>query len=314
MRRRRCLLLLLLLPFELSLTIGEPFCFEDPKRIRCKPHIMSQFIALVLALSAGAVTPHTTRWQHLAPGMALGSLDAKTPSPVGDSKIIVVRIDPARWKLDLIGRSSTGDTAGQTAREWADAHDLAVAINAGMFGSDSKTHVGFMQCRGHVYSRRVNSYQSVAAFDPRIPENPPFRIFDLDEPGITMQTIRQDYTSVVQNLRLIKRPGNNRWSQQDKRWSEAALGEDKDGRILLIFSRSPFTMHDLNRELISADIGLTALQHLEGGPEAQLYLKVDELELELFGSYETSFRENDGNSAPWPIPNVLGIRRRSVAD
>lgn len=163
-------------------------------------------------------------------------------------------------------------------------------------------------------SSKVNNYQSVAAFNPRDPKKPPpFRIFDLDVPGITMQTIRQDYASLVQNLRLIKRPGMNRWGKQDKKWSEAALGEDKEGRILLVFSRSPFSMHNLNEELLSAGIDIVALQYLEGGPEAQLYLNVGDVEVEVFGSYETSFRENDGNATAWPIPNVLGIRRRGVA-
>lgn len=92
------------------------------------------------------------------------------------------------------------------------------------------------------------------------------------------------------------------------------MGEDTQGRILFIFSRSPFTMHDLNRELLSMGIGVVAAQHLEGGPEAQLYLHVGDEELETFGSYETSFRENDDNAAPWPVPNVLGIRRRAVAN
>ena len=27
--------------------------------------------------------------------------------------------------------------------------------------------------------------------------------------------------------------------------------------------------------------------------------------------YETSFREDDGNATPWPIPNVFGVKRRA---
>jgi Phosphodiester glycosidase len=271
--------------------------------------------AILFGLAAGATTQHTADWKFLAPGMELRWLVAKSPSPVDDPKIAVLRIDPTTWELELVGRSRTGDPAGRTAREWAKGHDLAVAINAGMFGADYKTHVGYMEYQGHVNSSWVNDYQSVAAFDPRHPEKrPPFRIFDLDEPGITMQAIREDYASLVQNLRLIKRPGTNRWRRQDKKWSEAALGEDKDGRILFVFSRSPFSMPNLNGELLSAGIGLVALQHLEGGPQAQLYLNVGDTEVEVFGSYGTSFREDDGNATAWPIPNVLGVRRKAMAN
>ena len=129
-----------------------------------------------------------------------------------------------------------------------------------------------------------------------------------------MDKIVGDYSSVVQNLRLIKRPGENRWGQQDKLWSEAALGEDTSGRILFILTRSPFTMHDFNRALLALGIGVVSAQHLEGGPEAQLYVNVGDVKLEMFGSYETSYKEDDENAASWVIPNVLGVRPRPSAD
>lgn len=265
-------------------------------------------LILGLLLLATPVGHGSGVWRSLAPGMDLGVFTAAKPSGIGDSRITVLRIDPALWDLELVGRSRTGEAAGLTARQWSEKRKLAVAINAGMFATDYKTHVGYMGCREHVNNGHVNAYQSVAAFDPRHDGLPRFRIFDLDVPGVKMKTILQDYAAAVQNLRLIKRPGQNQWSQQAKKWSEAALGEDDKGRILFIFSRSPFSMHDLNRELLALGIGLVSAQHLEGGPEVQLYLHVGDVELELVGSYETSFREHDGNDAAWPIPNVLGVR------
>ncbi|HEY6946849.1 MAG TPA: hypothetical protein VI431_17050, partial [Candidatus Acidoferrum sp.] len=62
-----------------------------------------------------------------------------------------------------------------------------------------------------------------------------------------------------------------------------------------------------------AGIGLVAAQHLEGGPEAQLYVHVGATELEMVGSYETAFTENDANSAAWPVPNILGVRPRTTS-
>jgi len=60
-------------------------------------------------------------------------------------------------------------------------------------------------------------------------------------------------------------------------------------------------------------IGIVSVQHLEGGPEAQLYVNTGDVEIELFGSYETSFMENDGNANPWPVANVIGVRPRVSA-
>jgi len=265
-------------------------------------------VAVLLGLAAGESTPaDSSVWKELAPGVELRMLEAVEPSAVGDSGIAVLRVDPKTWQLELVGQSRGGETSGRSAREWAKGHDLAIAINAGMFGEDYTTHVGYLEIKGQVISPRINPYQSVAAFDPHDrASHPDFRIFDLDIPGVTVQAIRESYGSLAQNLRLIKRPGVNRWSQQDKRWSEAALGEDESGRILFIFSHSVLSMHDLIRELLAAGIGIVAAQHLEGGRLAQLYVKVGDVELELF--------DGAPSTSAWPIPNVLGVTRRPAAE
>jgi hypothetical protein len=279
----------------------------------CESTLMSKISAVVataiLLLALPATDLAAVDWLSLAPGLDLCHVTAAEPSPVGDSRITVVRLDPAHWALTVASVCQPGEGGRRTARQWAQDHGLTVAINAGMFAADHRTHVGYLRYKDHVNNGHVNSYQSVAAFDPRPGrEVPNFRIFDLDEPGVTMIAIRDDYASALQNLRLIKRPGENRWHRRDKIWSEAALGEDSARRILMIFSRSPFAIPDLNRELLAAGIDLVALQHLEGGPEAQLYLRLGDLELDLCGSYETGFWENDDNLHAWPLPFVLGAR------
>jgi Phosphodiester glycosidase len=252
-------------------------------------------------------------WRTLAAGMEIRVVQSRKQKLVGDSKITVLRIDPSGWELELMGVFQTGESGGHTAREWSQTHKYAAAINAGMFQTDGKTHLGYLRSRDHAYNSRVNSYQSVMAFDPHQPNKvPAFRMFDLDSPGVNLQAILADYASAVQNLRLVKRPGLNQWAQQSREWSEAAVGEDSEGRVLFIYSRSPFSMHDLNQELLVAGIGLVAAQHMEGGPEAQLYVHAGDTELEMFGSYETSFKENDENSAAWPVPNVIGVRQRGT--
>ena len=233
------------------------------------------------------------------------------PSAMGDSRIAVLRIDPKLWELEAIGIGQTGENVGHTAKDWCKTHKFAAAINAGMFAGDGKTHLGYSRYLDRVGNSKINKYQSVAAFNPRTDKLQSFHIFDLDTPTLTMQGILKNYASAVQNLRLVKRSGLNQWGQQSYKWSEAALGEDSAGRILFIFSRVPFSMHDLNQELLASDIGLVAAQHLEGGPEAQLYVHAGEEEMELYGSFETSFKENDSNAIAWPVPNVFGVRPRA---
>lgn len=250
-------------------------------------------------------------WKPLAPGMDLGTFPIKQLSPDDDVQITVLRLDPKHWELVLTGKSWDSKSENQTAKEWCEKYKLTAAINAGMFGTDYTTHVGYLATKEHVNNGHVNKYLSVAAFAPKKRGGlPQFRIFDLDAPGVTMDTILGDFYSVVQNLRLIKRPGVSRWSRQDRKWSEAALGEDSSGRILFMFSSWPLSMADFNRELLSAGIDLVAAQHLEGGPKAQFYLRIGDMSYEMFGSYETTSRGDDTIVNPWPIPNILGVRPR----
>jgi hypothetical protein len=271
-------------------------------------------ILLSIWLLFSLVETTLASWRLLVPGLDLGTFPTTRSSTVGESPIVVLRIDPKSWELVFLSVKSKNELPGLTPREWSAKHRLHAVINSGMFAKDYLTHVGHVRFRDNIFSPKKNQYQSVAAFDPRRSGLPRFRIFDLDAPRVSSESIARDYRSAIQNLRLIKRPKINRWPQQEKRWSEAALGEDSSGRILFIFCRSPFSVHDLNQELLSSGIGLVCAQHLEGGPPAQLYLDAGSTELELVGSYETSIRENDGNVKPWPLPSVLGIRQRTSED
>ena len=128
---------------------------------------------------------------------------------------------------------------------------------------------------------------------------------DLDE-------ARKSYGTLIQSIRMISCDGRNVWSQQDRRWSHAAIGIDGSGRALLIHARSPWSTHDFIDILCSLPLDLARLQYAEGGPEAQLWVGAGGRELESFGSFETGFFQDDSNAVAWPVPNVVGVRARLV--
>lgn len=275
---------------------ASPSCAEE--------HVSAERF-LVQCLVAAAVEAATV-WRPLAPGLELGVFQLRTPAVVEDARVHVLRIDPQHWDLDLASVSETGEKSGHTARQWSAKTGFVAVINAGMYAADGQTHVGYLRHGGRVFSRAVNGYKSVVAWDPEPATNRPyFRIFDLDQPGVTLKNILGNYRSAVQNLRLIRRPGRNCWSQQEERWPEAALGEDNRGRILFIYCPAPLSMHDLIKELLALDLELVAAQHLEGRAPAQLYVKAGTEEIELSGVYSAL----SGQVAQtYPIPSVLGIR------
>ncbi len=265
---------------------------------------------LLAGLSTSSPAAVTARWDSLAPGLELGSFRGPWDTVGGDSTVYVLRIDPVAWELKILCAAELGIPSNLTAREWCERYGLAAATNAGMFAEDLKTHVGYLKSGEYLNSGRWNIYQSVLAFSPKDAAGPPARILDLDQ--TPREEILGGYHSLAQNLRLIKRPRKNQWTEQPQRWSEAALGEDGAGRILFIFSRSPFSMHAFNEILLSLPIDIMCAQHLEGGPEAQLFVQTGATRREFYGSYETDFRTDDDNALAWPIPNVLGIVPRSA--
>lgn len=249
------------------------------------------------------------QWQALAQGLSVGTFPTTKAADLTPGELIIVKIDPQRYELMVIGKSWGGVDENLTAREWGEKFKMDAVINAGMFDIDYHTHIGYLKSRGHTNAKFSNKYQSLMAFDPKdATKDPPFRLYDLDEKGASIKGIEADYHSVIQNLRLIKRPGENRWEPSLKAWSEAALAEDAQGNILFIFTRSRYTMHAFNAELLALDLGIVAAQHLEGGPEAQLYVNAGKKVIEKYGRSKTDLSDPKEDGLPWPIPNVIGVR------
>jgi hypothetical protein len=293
-------------PANSFITSIPPLLFVPSSPLRTPSlQIPALCFAILLAASVGA----QEQWSAVAEGLDLARFKLMEATPVGDSVVTVLRIDPVRWELRALTASGIEEAQPKTAREWCKTYGLVAAVNAGMFNTDRRSHTGYMKCGAHVNNRSVNPYKSLAAFNPLSGKDAPFRIYDLDTTSVS--SVSRRYACVIQNLRLIDRARTNRWQKQDNKWSEAALGEDRQGRILFIYCRSPYPMYDFNRFLLSLPIDLVCAQHLEGGPEAQLFLDYGRTTLDLFGNYESGFAEDAWNSGAWPVPNVIGIVKRA---
>jgi hypothetical protein len=220
----------------------------------------------------------------------------------------LVRIDPAKAPLEAV-MAGAEDGRPRTAAQWCRERKLAVAINMGMYREDRRTNSGHAHTPGYVNNARwAGAYKSALGLGALKSAVPPAMMADLDKPDD--KTRLSMYGTVVQNLRLIQSSGRGVWAKQDRRWGEAAVAIDKEGRILFIFSRYPYSMKELIDVLLSQPLGIAAAMHVEGGPEASLSIHAGGVDLDLNGSYETGFNENDMVRVQWPIPNVFGSRRR----
>ncbi len=238
-------------------------------------HVLLIVVLLALvAVGSGCVGQDnpSPAWQVLEPGLDIAHFDSQTQTQAQAARgdFTVLRVDPKRWALRVIS-GGKGSNRARTMERWCDDFQLVAAINAGMYQEDGLTHVGYCQVDGQVINPAVNKYQSAVALDPLFSSDPLFRIFDLDETKLA--DIVTKYHTVVQNLRLIKRPMDSRWSQGSGSWPEAALGEDEVGRALLIYCTRPMSMYDFNQLLLKLPLHLVCAQHLEGNSAAKLWVQ-----------------------------------------
>jgi phosphodiester glycosidase len=274
-----------------------------PNLARSLPLLLALLTSILATASSEPPTP-IVQWQRLQSGVELAIIPMAAAG--GSGSLYVVRVDPRRARLQVALASETG-AGKRTAGEWCQRAGLSVAINVGMFQTDQKSNVGYLRHGKHLNNGRWNAYRSVLAARPKDPARPALVWRDLDQSSATADLGR--YEIVVQNLRLIAGKGKNVWSENGKRWSEAAVAADSDGHVLFLFSRAPYSMRDFNELLLKLPLNVTQAMHVEGGPEASLSIHTASVNLDLSGSYETGFRPDDTNREQWPIPNVLGVIR-----
>ena len=255
----------------------------------------------------GDIAAGDSAWKSIASGVEIRYFPI--PKEYGRGTVVVARLEPRMLRFNVYSIKQLGSEK-LTVVEWARRYQLVAVINAGMYLTDHRTHVGYLKHFDFVDNPRpVRQYFSAAAFNPGKKGLPPFRIFDLDE--VPLDTVIQQYHTVIQNLRLIKRPGINRWSPKNqKAWSVTALGEDRQGRVLFIFCATPLPMFTFNRILLSLPLDLVTAQYLEGGPEASLYVCGNQDTVRLMGGMESGEWKNVAPEKFLPLPVVIGVKFR----
>lgn len=268
--------------------------------------------ALLASPDPAATAPARTEaaigspWQALEPGLDYALFDGP-PAEAGDRKIAVVRIDPARFELRLLNASAPGEGEIRTARAWAYRVGASAAINASMYQEDYRTSVSLMRTREHVNQRRISKDKAVLAFDPVVSGIPSVRMVDreCDDLG---EAVR-GYGTLVQSIRMISCDRRNVWSPSERKFSAAAIGVDRKGRVLFLHARTPWRVHELAAALLELPIDLARAMYVEGGPEAQLYVRGGGREIERLGGLSGPARAADPGKA-WPVPNVIVAMRR----
>ncbi|MBT4620226.1 MAG: phosphodiester glycosidase family protein [Nitrospina sp.] len=275
--------------------------------MKCQFSFIGLLYCITLAVSPGTLMAEPSAWKNLEKGLDVGIFPAPKKSALGDSLIRILRADTASFSLRLLNASSEDPKKRWPVKDWVNRNGLVAAINASMYQKDMMSSVSYMKTRKHTNNTWVSKDKTILAFNPNDKKLPPVRIIDRDCEDFN--TLRKQYSTLVQSIRMVSCHGENMWGQQKKMSSIAAIGLDQQDRILFIHVRSPYTTHDLIHMLLKLPIDLKQAMYVEGGADAQLYINTGKEEHEFIGSYSTGSREHDENTYSHPIPNVLGLVR-----
>jgi hypothetical protein len=248
-------------------------------------------------------------WLVYEAGLEVGVFDAPTPSTISDSKIHVVRIDPAHFTFKLIAAGELG-VDPETLPNWVKDQGLVGGINASMYDANFDTSVFYMRDGAYLNNATWNpNGGAVFATGARGGSAPAVQI--IDRTCQDLPTLDPTYDTLVRNYRMIDCARAPTFTQSTKIYSIASVGTDSMGRVLLIHCRSPYSIRDLSVMLLMLPLDLQRLMYVEGGPEASLYVRLGEdAVVSRMGSFETGFREDDTNQRFWAIPNVIGFARK----
>ena len=239
-----------------------------------------------------------------------------------DRRIYVVTVDPARFAIDLYSAlDPTRGSPERTGPGWAAAFDLQVAFNPGMFEPDGRAtgHTRAWAFTAQPQVRGQALYRAWFVADP-LAGGPALAVLDAVPPpgaggyaplealAAPFRQRLEGHGLVAQSLAIV-RDGRAVYPPRKNQWSELAYGVDRDGRLVVVFSRFPYEMRELGRRLEALGIGVDGLLHGEGGPEATLVVRAGGLEWVGVGSYETGFWD-DSNARAWALPAVMGVRPR----
>ena len=220
----------------------------------------------------------------------------------------LVRADLRHHRLRVVTSSRDGEA--RPATRWVEDLGLVAAVNAGMF-HEGGTSVGLLVDGEHVNQARDNAkLGGYLAFGPRDPAAAPVVVAGKVCAGFDLDALRAAYRSVTQSYRLLDCDGGAIAWADAKHYSAAAIGVDRDGKLVLVHVRAPFLMREVSAALARPELRLAGALFVEGGPEATVVVDGAQGDLMLVGSYETGFVENDDNVQPWTLPNLVTLEAR----
>jgi len=254
------------------------------------------------APAAAADLSHSSpRWQNLGKGLSFALVDILRDDEITGA-MAVVKIDPGANAFRVFHHQPQKITA------WQQETQAQVVFNASYYGSDGKP-VGLIIADGKTLGPLKNpQMRGMFVAEPKgvSPDLPRATIMDLTAHPV--QPHKLPWTQGVQSFPLLLDSKERiRVLKTDKSAHRTAIATDHSGNILVFNTHAgSFTLYDLARLLKDSEFEVDIALNLDGGTEAQIYIKTKDFEFFSPPAWETQLGSLIDRKA-FELPTVVGV-------
>ncbi len=130
--------------------------------------------------------------------------------------------------------------------------------------------------------------------------------FSQTEKERTLENALKKYSVVVQNFKLVDLPDNQSEWKAQRRHSIAAVAQDEDNEILLMYASKPLTVQEFRTVLHkNGPLRIKRAMYAEGGAEASMAYRKKTVFLWQHEENIMLFLKGTVK-----LPNIIGIKRK----
>lgn len=249
------------------------------------------------------------KWVRVAPGVLFALVRAGRYCRSGSPELAVVRLDPARIRIEPFHESEFPPDERSGIKSWQARLGATVVVNAGLYTED-RDHLGTFRRGGKdiggVTHRSWNGLL-VFAGSEEFPvtgggDRADARILDLSIEAD--REIADFYPNAVQSMMLLDRTGEIRVRRTERIAPRTVVAELQTGQLLIVVTEGSYTLWEMGALLRESEWGVVEAMALDGGSESNLVV-VTEAPLYETGGGNTDFRYRlqtklPGVIAVWP--------------
>lgn len=265
---------------------------------------ISALIAVAVGLFVVFRGAHEPRWRTLRPGVEFATIRGEPYCRRGSAQIALLRLDPARVRLRIHHFRADGFREPPNIVEWWRRTSALAVFNAGQYYPDW-SYMGLLVARGRALSSRLHrGFKAALVADPD-DGGRDARVIDLDAHPLDPRS--PGWREIAQSFMLFDSSGTIRVRHSNNVANRTAVGEDRDGRLLVATSEGGYTLWDFAKVLEERPLGLKHAMSMDGGAEAELAVAARGFRYASFGHWDA---EGGGESSPGAttaLPAVITV-------